>query len=129
MSEQDIQVVRDQFDAVNERDFARAMDGYTDDVVLVVAPPGPNPGTYAGKDAVGEWFGDWFRAFGDDYHFDVDEAREIGDAVFIHARHGGSGKVSGANVRGENSYLYWVRGGKVARVNFYATREEALAGT
>ncbi len=29
-------------------------------------------------------------------------------------------------VRSENSYLYRVRGGKVAEVGFFATREDAL---
>jgi ketosteroid isomerase-like protein len=133
MSSEDIEVVRDQFEAVNERDFPRAMDGYADDVVLVV-PPAPagrgvvvNPGTYEGKEAVGRWFGDWFQAFGRDYHFDIDEAREIGDLVFIHATHRGTGRASGVEVHGENSYLYRVRDGKVVGVGFYATREEALA--
>jgi ketosteroid isomerase-like protein len=128
VAEQDIEVVRDQFAAVNERDFGRAMDLYADDVVLVVpqAENVPGPGTYEGKEAVGRWFGDWFQAFGRDYRFEIDEAREVGGSVFIHAWHGGHGRASGAEVHGENSYLYRVRDGKVARVEFYATRAEAL---
>jgi ketosteroid isomerase-like protein len=130
VSAEDIEVVRDQFKATNERDFERAMALYADDVVLVV-PSGEgivvNPGTYEGKEAVGRWFGDWFQAFGRDYHFDIDEAREIGDLVFIHATHRGTGRASGVEVHGENSYLYRVRDGKVAGVGFYATREDALA--
>ena len=46
--------------------------------------------------------------------------------VFVFATHGGRGRLSGAEVRGENAYLYRVRDGKVARVGFFATREEAL---
>jgi ketosteroid isomerase-like protein len=130
VSAEDIEVVRDQFKATNERDFERAMALYADDVVLVV-PPGEgivvNPGIYEGKEAVGGWFGDWFQAFGRDYHFDIDEAREIGDLVYIHATHRGTGRASGVEVHGENSYLYRVRDGKVVGVGFYATREDALA--
>jgi ketosteroid isomerase-like protein len=128
MSEQDIEVVRDQFEAVNERDFGRAMDLYAEDVVLIAPEEGnvANPGRYEGKEAVGRWFGDWFQSFARDYRFEIDEARSIGDAIFIHAFHGGSGRASGAEVRGENSYLYRVRDGKVSRVEFYATRAEAL---
>jgi ketosteroid isomerase-like protein len=126
--EADVQMVLDQFEAVNRRDFARAMELYADDVVLVVplTEGVPNPGTYEGKEAVGEWFGDWFRAFAPDYRFEIDEARAVGDAIFIHAWHGGHGKASGVEVRGDNSYLYRVRDGRVTRVEFYATREEAL---
>jgi ketosteroid isomerase-like protein len=126
VAERDVDVVRDQFEAVNERDFERAMDHYAEDVVLVVARDGPEPGTYEGKETVGRWFGSWFQSFARDYHFDVDEARDLGEVVFLHAWHGGRGRVSGVEVRGELSYLYRVRDGKVARVEIYTTREDAL---
>lgn len=127
MSEHDIEVIRDQFAAVNERDFERAMSHYADDVVLVVRGDFvANPGTYEGKEAVGGWFGDWFQAFGRDYRFEIKEARDLGGLIFIYAMHGGSGRASGVEVRGANSYLYRVRDGKVTRVEFYATRAEAL---
>ena len=127
MSDEDIAIVRDQFEAVNERDFERAMRGYADDVVLFVAEDAtPEPGTYEGRETVGRWFGNWFQAFAHDYHFDIKEAREIGDLVFIHVRHGGSGRTSGVEVHGELSYLYGVRDGKVARVEIYPTRQQAL---
>lgn len=128
MSEQDVEVIRDQFEAVNERDFERAMGHYADDVVLKAEGEAvANPGTYEGKQAVGGWFGDWFQAFGRDYRFEIDEARELGDVIFIHATHRGAGRASGVEVHGENSYLYRVRDGKIVGVGFYATRAEALA--
>ena len=76
------------------------MDLYTEDVTLTVAADtGPNPGVYEGKEAVGEWFGDWFRTFAAEYHFAVDEARPVeGGAIFLHANHGGSGRLSGAEM-------------------------------
>ena len=121
-------MVRDQFDAVNERDFERSMALYADEVVLVARGEAvPNPGTYEGKEAVGKWFGDWFQAFGRDYHFEIDEARQLEDQIFIHATHRGTGRASGVKVQDENSYLYRVRDGKIVSVRFYATREEALA--
>jgi ketosteroid isomerase-like protein len=126
VAERDVEVVRDQFEAVNERDFQRAMDHYAEDVVLVVAESGPEPGTYEGKETVGRWFGNWFQSFARDYRFDIDEARDLGEVVFLHAWHGGRGRVSGVEVRGELSYLYQVRDGKVARVEIYQTRDQAL---
>ena len=36
MSKENVEVVRDQFAAVNERDFPRAMGHYAEDVELVV---------------------------------------------------------------------------------------------
>jgi ketosteroid isomerase-like protein len=129
VSEQDIEVVRDQFAATNERDFKRAMELYAEDVVLV-APRMPgvaNPGRYEGKEAVGEWFGDWFRTFASDYRFEITEAQHLGGGlIFLFATHGGSGRLSGAEVHGKNAYLYRVRDGRVARVGFFPTREDAL---
>lgn len=128
MSQADVDVVIDQFEAVNERDFGRAMDHYAEDVVLVV-PQGENlqnPGIYEGKQAVGEWFGDWFRTFDRDYRFEIKEAREVGGVVFLFATHGGRGRLSGAPVSGENAYLYRVRDSRISRVGFFATRDDAL---
>jgi ketosteroid isomerase-like protein len=127
--QEDIDVVREQYEATNRRDFQRVMELYADDVVLVVphAEGVQNPGKYEGKEAVGEWFGDWFRTFEPGYSFDIQEARELGGGViFLHAKHGGRGRLSGAEVHGETGYLYRVRGGKITQVGFFATREEAL---
>jgi ketosteroid isomerase-like protein len=127
VSAEDIEVVREQFAAVNERDFERAMDGYADDVLLVVHSSfGIETGSFEGKEAVGNWFGQWFRTFAHDYRFEIDEAREIGDAIFIHANHGASGRASGVEVHAETSYLYWVRAAKVVRLELFAGRDEAL---
>lgn len=129
MSSADVDIVRDQFEAVNERDFERAMSHYADDVVMVVpqAENVPSPGTYEGREAVGAWFGDWFQMFDRDYRFQIDEAREVGEMIFIYATHGGRGRASGAEVRGENAYLYRVRDGKVVYLEFHPSRAEALA--
>jgi ketosteroid isomerase-like protein len=75
---------------------------------------------------VGKWFGEWFRSFQSDYRFDLEEARDLGNAVLIVASHRGRGRASGAEVGGRNTYLYWLRNGKIRRVEFYPTRAEAL---
>lgn len=127
VAQEDIDVVRDQFEAVNERDFERAMGHYAEDVVLVVHPGfGLETGTFEGKQAVGEWFGQWFRAFDAGFRFEIDEARDLGDVIFLHATFGGVGRSSGAAVHSEAAYLYEVQGGKVTRAQIFKTREDAL---
>jgi ketosteroid isomerase-like protein len=121
-----IEVVLDQFAATNERDFARAMALYADEVILV-ARGGLNPGMFEGKDAVGGWFGDWIGTFEPGYRFEIEETRDLGNgAVYLLASHGGRGKASGAEVRGETAYLYRVRDGKIVRVELFFTPEDAL---
>jgi ketosteroid isomerase-like protein len=123
-----IEIVLGQFEAVNARDFAAAMDAYAEDVALTVhGPLGEMVGQAAtGKEAVGEWFGDWFRQFAPGYHFEIEDARSSGDRVFLVATHGGRGRASGAPVEGETAYVYTVREGKISRVELFADREEAL---
>jgi ketosteroid isomerase-like protein len=129
VSESSLDVIREQYAATNRRDFSHVMDLYTDDVVLRVPRLEglQNPGSYEGKEAVGEWFGDWFRTFAHDYRFEIQEIRELhGGLIFMLATHGGRGRLSGAEVHSQNSYLYRLRDGKIAEVGFFGTPDEAL---
>jgi ketosteroid isomerase-like protein len=117
-----IEVVRDQFDATNARDFERAMDFYADDVVLIADGWGVTSGRFEGKAAVGEWFGDWFRQFADDYRFEIVEARELGGGVvFLDAKHHGHGRASGVAIGDESGYLYRVVDGRITQVQIFKT--------
>ena len=127
VSEEDIAVVRDQFEAVNERDFERAMGHYAEDVTLVVHPGfGLETGTFEGKKTVGEWFGQWFQVMDANFRFEIDEARPIGGFVFLHADLFGEGRSSGAPVHSDLGYLYEVEDGKVTRAQIFGSREDAL---
>jgi ketosteroid isomerase-like protein len=119
--------LREQFAATNERDFPRAMSYYADDVVLVIEEGFLITGTFEGKEAVGEWYGDWFRAFGTDYRFEIEEIRELRPGlVFMTARYGGSGRASGVEVTDRRAYLYRVVDGKITRIQLFLTSEGAI---
>jgi ketosteroid isomerase-like protein len=127
MPQENVEIVREYFETVNDGDFARAMGYYADDVELVVpAEAFLEAGTVRGKDAVGLWFGNWFRAFQRGYQFDLDEIREVGDAVFVAARHHGRGKASGAEVHSTIAYLFHVGDGQIAKVELFPDRRLAL---
>ena len=127
MSQENVAVVREYFEIVNDGDFGRAMRFYAEDVELVVpAEAFLEAGTFRGKDAVGLWFGNWFRAFQRGYQFDLDEIRDAGTAVFVSARHHGRGKASGAEVRSTIAYLFRVRDGQIERVELFQDGRSAL---
>jgi ketosteroid isomerase-like protein len=127
MPHEDVEVVLEQFKATNERDFPRAMTYYADDVELVVESDAfLESGTFTGSEAVGRWFANWFRTFEPGYHFDIEEAREVGDVVVLIASHHGRGRSSGVEVRGRTGYVYEVRDGRIARVELHAGGAEAL---
>jgi ketosteroid isomerase-like protein len=127
MSQENVEVVRDQFAATNERDFPRAMSYYAEDVELVVSPDAfLETGTFTGREAVGQWFAGWLRTFEPGYRFEIDDARDLGDVVLLVATHHGRGRASGAAVRGQTGYLYTLRDGKIVRAELFRSRAEAL---
>jgi ketosteroid isomerase-like protein len=128
VSQENLEIVLDQFAATNERDFPRAMTYYAEEVELVVHPDAfLQGGTFKGRDAVGRWFGDWFATFEPGYRFEIETARDLGDVVFLDATHRGRGRTSGAEVHGRTGYLYTVRDRKIVRAELYPSPAEALA--
>lgn len=123
-----VEIVVGQFEAVNSREFAAAMEAYAEDVTLIAhGHLGKMVGRAAtGKQAVGEWFGDWFRQFAPDYRFQIEDARGSGDRVFIVATHRGRGRASGAPIEGELAYAYTVREGKICHVELFSDPDDAL---
>ena len=127
MSQESVEVVRELYECMNRRDWAAILAAFDEDVVLVVHESvGPDAGSFRGREAVGRWFGDWFLAFGKDYRFEVEEARSVGDNVFVVARHHGHGRSSGAEVEQVNAQVLRLDEGKVAQLQLYGSRTEAL---
>jgi ketosteroid isomerase-like protein len=121
-------VVREQFELANRRDYVAADALFTDDVQLAV-PQAMflNGGVFSGRRAVGRWFRDWFTTFSDTQHFDVRETEEAGDAVVVVAQHSARGGSSGVDVEVDLFYVYRVRDGRICAIEFHADREQARA--
>jgi ketosteroid isomerase-like protein len=127
MSRANLEIVQEQFEGVNQRDWDAVMAAYDEEVVLVAHPSvGPDAGIFNGREAVGRWFGDWFGAFGRDYRFEIEEARSVGQHVLAVARHHGSGRASGAKVEQITANVYTLRAAKIVRVELYASPAEAF---
>src|SRR6266511_1567933 len=126
MSRENVEVIRDLIAAINERDFERAIAHHTDDVVLE-APAGIRGGTFRGREAVSEWYADWFRIFDWNVHADIREIAEFGeDGVLLVSGLRGRGRHSGVEAAETFAWLYRLREGKVTRVEGFLLREEAL---
>jgi ketosteroid isomerase-like protein len=108
------------------------MDGWAKDVTLVthgdlvglVGVTGDN--VLAGKEAVGDWFADWFRQLARDYRFEIDQVHDLGDRVLILVIHHTQGRTSGVPVTLRSGYLYTASDGKVSRMELWDNSEEAL---
>jgi ketosteroid isomerase-like protein len=127
MSQQNADVIRDHYTAVNERDFERAMSHYAEDVELVAPAGYPVAGTHRGRDAVGAWFGDWFSTFDHGTRFEFTDISEVeGGAVLLEADLHARGRASGVKVDGHVIWLYRLREGKITRVEGFESRAEAI---
>ena len=125
MSQENVEVVLDQFAAVNERDFPRAMNHYAEHVELVVAPEAfLESGTFSGRDAVEavvrKLVRHSSRATGS-------RSRGARPGRFRSAdpAHSGRGRASGIEVHGETGYLYGLRDGKIIRAELFPSAETA----
>jgi ketosteroid isomerase-like protein len=126
VSEENVEIVRDQYAATNERDFERVMSHYADEVELIAPPGYLATGRFTGKEAVGRWFGDWFSTFQKDARFDVTEITELPRGqVLVVAEHHARGKISGAEVQGTVIWLLGLRDGKIVRVEGFDSRTGA----
>jgi ketosteroid isomerase-like protein len=127
MSKENVEVIRDQYAATNERDFERVMSHYDEDVELVFNVPDTRAGTFTGREATGRWFGDWLSSFDRDARFEITELTELEDgSVLLIADHHARGRTSGAEVHGTVVWLYRLRNRKIVRVEGYASRDEAI---
>src|SRR5436190_18539180 len=127
MSQENVEVVADQYAATNERDFERAMSHYAADVELIAPPGYLQAGTFKGRHAVGRWFGDWLSSFDAAARFDVQEMSAMeGGAVLVVAEHHARGRASGVEVHGSVVWLYRLREGKITKVEGYESRDQAL---
>jgi ketosteroid isomerase-like protein len=132
MSQDNLAVIRNHYAATNERDFARALAYYDVDVELFAPPSYLQAGEFKGREAAGAWFADWFSSFDRGAHFDVRELTELDDgAVLLVADYHARGRKSGVELRDTVVWLYRFSHGKIARVEGYPSRDEALgaAGT
>jgi ketosteroid isomerase-like protein len=126
MSQENVEVVLDQYAATNERDFRRAMSHYAEDVEMVVTT-GISAGTFKGVQAVGDWFGDWLSTFDRNARFDIEQITEADDgSVLLVARHHAVGRASGAEIEGEVVWHYRLRDRKIVRLTAYDDRTAAL---
>jgi ketosteroid isomerase-like protein len=129
VSRDNIEIVRQVFEAVGRHDRAAVFSLYDADVELDLTrvPVGGLTGQaiYRGHDGLRKMFRDWYEAF--EYQEQYDELIGRGDQVVSVSTGRGRGRASGTDVEA-SFYLVWtLRHGQVVRIVWYLTRDEALA--
>jgi ketosteroid isomerase-like protein len=129
MSEENVEIVREAFD--RGMLDARTLDVYDPDVEMDFSDSPfadfmTTSGRRRGIGQVQSAFRDWYDAF-KDVEADVDELIEVGDHVIVVFTYRSRGRGSGAEVAWKHMAGIWTfRDGKVVRVAWLRTREQAL---
>ena len=124
MSEENVRVVRQMYDAYLAGDIDRALAYFHPDVAAdfsVRADTAPTEG----RDALGETVATWVSAWAD-YSERVTDVRGIGDTVCVIATQTGRGKVSGVEIDTTWGQLYTIQNGLITSVTMYASPTDAL---
>jgi ketosteroid isomerase-like protein len=127
MSQENVEIIRQAFEAYDSGDPSAFLDLYDPDIVLRVEPPFVESGTYHGAQEVEHWYTRFFGSFGASYRMELKEVIEAGDSVVAIHQPRARGRSSGAEVRSRSvPVIFTMRGGKVIRIDHPASRQAAL---
>jgi ketosteroid isomerase-like protein len=129
MSEENVNLVRGIYEAVDRRDDVSPYELYADDIVWDVSHTGfahmlAQP-VYHGHEGVRQFWREMVTSFGA-WDFEVEEMVDAGDRVLAVVRDHAIGRASGVPVKGGHIAVWTLSEGKVARLQTFDDREQAL---
>jgi ketosteroid isomerase-like protein len=98
---------------------------YDPDVEIIWVDTSPDAGPYRGHQGALQALNVWLDSF-DEFHFEPTEFIDAGDDVVVPNHSVGVGKGSGAEVEMTTAWVITVKGGKIARLLEYSSKEKAL---
>lgn len=128
MSRENVEIVRQVYDAVARRDTAAVLALYDPQVEWDYSRGGVEAmlgGRYQGHEGLRRWFRDWYEVFENVEH-DFEELIDAGEHVIAIASTRGRGRASGAEVEMHHIGVWTIREGRITRVAWFPTREEAF---
>ncbi len=126
MAQEDVDLVHAGFAALQRGDLDWFEDMTTPDLTIVQPPEVPDAKTYEGRGAMAAAMADWPSEW-EDFQMELTEVVDLGDGVLISVtRHRGRGRESGIEMNFEVFYVHGGRDGKLARLEMYFSREQAL---
>ncbi|MFL5885576.1 MAG: nuclear transport factor 2 family protein [Thermoleophilaceae bacterium] len=96
------------------------------ETIVVRDHQSPDQGEYVGHDGYQRWLDDWSAAW-DEWHIEVEDVLDAGDAVLVLIHHTARGHASGMDLDSHDGMLWHIRDGKSVALDYYTGRERALA--
>jgi ketosteroid isomerase-like protein len=127
MSEENVEVVRNAFDAFNRGDTEGVLRLCDENIVITQPPELPGATSQQrGHSGVLEAFAIWPEQWD---HYRIEISRQVadpGDHVVVATRQSGRGKQSGAEVESEMTFVFTVRDKRIVEWQLFLGEDEAL---
>jgi uncharacterized protein len=124
MSQENIEIVRSVYEAFNRRDWDAAFRDQHPDTELTT-PPGPNAGTYRGREEIQGFWEEMLTPF-DTWTAEPEECFEHGDQVVAVVKGRARPKGSSAELENRTGHLWTLRDGAVVSMRMFPQPEKAL---
>jgi uncharacterized protein len=124
MSGEKVEIVRSIYEAVNRRDWDAAFRDQRPDVEMTT-PPGPNAGTYRGREEIQGFWEEVLLPF-EAWTAEPEQFLERDDQIAVVVKGRMRPKGSSAEVENRTGQLWTLRGGKVVSMRMFPKPEEAL---
>ena len=126
MSGENVEIVRNGFEAWDRHDYEAAASHFSPDVEIDVTDRVLNPAIYSGLDGAMR-FRDEIAETWDEFHVEIEDLVSAGDEVVVLVRSSGLGRASGAQVDSRAAWVAAVREQRITRLRLYRDRSQALA--
>ena len=124
MSEENVEIVRRAYDALNQGDWdAFFLDAHPE--FEITTQRGPGAGTHRRRGAVQEYGEDYLAAF-DSMVFEPEECRENGDQVVVLVTRRARPKGGGSEIVVRNGHIWTLRDGRILSMRSFPDPEKAL---
>src|SRR5438876_565391 len=120
MSQENVDVIRRLFSALEESDLAAALDTFDPEVTW-----SPTEGDYRGIEGVGSHFIEWMEPW-DVHHIEPEEFVDHDDRVLVTIHVTARGGQSGMEIDQRFFQVYTVRHAKIRRMVEYVDRDQAV---
>src|SRR5438034_1305042 len=124
MSQENVEVVRPIYDALNRRDWDAVFSAVHADFELPIHRL-PQAGAYRGRDQVQSLFEDYLTAF-DNLVLEPEEFFEGGDQVVVFVKASAQIKGSSGDLENTHGHLWTIRDGTILSLRMFPKRGEAL---
>jgi uncharacterized protein len=122
---EDVQILRNAYEALNRGEIARALDVLDPDAEWSEHSDLPEAATYRGRDSIRSFLEGYLESW-EEFRQDTEDVIDGGDRVAVLLHLVARGRGSGIEVEARYAHVWTMREGKGIRVDAYADRERAL---